>query len=56
MIYKGTRGISGAFFGSRPIQAVYKGLRLVWTGIRSCFGSGRWIDERPWIDSDSWKD
>lgn len=41
---------------SRPIQAVYHGLRLVWLAVRSCFGSGIWVDEKPWLDEEMWKD
>lgn len=41
---------------SRPLAAVYHGLRLVWIAVRSCFGSGVWIDEKPWIDDELWKD
>lgn len=56
MIYKGNRNIGGVFTKNKAVSAVYKGGRLVWTGIRSCFGSGVWIDEKPWIDEDRWKD
>lgn len=41
---------------SRPLAAVYHGLRIVWIAVRSCFGSGVWIDEKPWIDDEFWKD
>lgn len=37
------------------IAAVYRGARLVWQAVRSCFGSGHWIDSKPWIDSEAWK-
>lgn len=44
----------------RNFGAVYKGTQLVWrtvyNAIKSCFGSGTWLDEKPWIDSDNWKD
>ena len=56
MIYKGLREIVGVAKGNRVVNAVYHGLVLVWSGIRSCFGSGRWVDERPWLDGDNWKD
>lgn len=25
------------------------------TKIRSCFGSGFWINEKPWFNDESWK-
>lgn len=44
----------------RNFGAVYKGTQLVWrtvyNAVKSCFGSGTWLDEKPWIDSDNWKD
>lgn len=44
----------------RNFGAVYKGTQLVWRtiydAIKSCFSSGTWLDEKPWIDSDNWKD
>lgn len=37
-------------------QMVYHGALLVWQAIRSCFGTGAWIQDRPWLDTDAWKD
>lgn len=34
---------------------IYRGDRLVWTAVRSCFGRGEWITEKPWLSRDSWK-
>lgn len=48
--------IVAKIINSRPLAAVYHGLRLVWIAVRSCFGSGIWIDEKPWIDDELWKD
>lgn len=43
----------------RNIGAIYKGTQLVfltvYDAIRSCFGSGTWIQDRPWLSDDSWK-
>ena len=38
------------------VEEVYRGARLVWQAVRSCFGTGAWLEERPWLDSDAWKD
>jgi len=29
--------------------------RLIWEGIRSCFGSGWWINDKPWVNDEGWK-
>lgn len=43
----------------KKIGAIYKGTKLVWLtvydAIRSCFGSGTWYSDRPWLKDDNWK-
>lgn len=55
MIIKDYNSQSQEYFGGRVISAVYKGLQLVWTAIRSCFGKGYWINNKPWVNADAWK-
>lgn len=56
MIYRGDREIESAMFGSRPLGAIYRGVRLLWEAIRSCFGAGFWENGKPWVDTEGWKD
>lgn len=39
----------------KTFQAIYKGTHLIWQGIRSCFGSGAWVNEKPWLNDEAWK-
>lgn len=43
----------------KKIGAIYKGSQLIWitiyNTIKSCFGSGTWFGDKPWIGTDSWK-
>lgn len=39
----------------KVISKVYAGSKLVWELIHSCFGSGFWINDRSWINSDGWR-
>ncbi len=53
--YKG-KEIIGRWFGKRLLVASYRGLKLIWQSVRSCFGSGTWEDDKPWKDDEGWKD
>lgn len=55
MIYKGNKEIVLIYYGKHAVSAVYKGAKLVWQAIRSCFGSGAWYNDKPWINSEGWK-
>lgn len=43
----------------KNIGAIYKGSKLVWltiyNAIKSCFGSGTWLEDKLWITDDTWK-
>lgn len=42
----------------RVISKVYRGTQLLWTSLKeslSCFGSGKWVNEKSWFNEDSWK-
>lgn len=36
--------------------AAYRGTRLFWALSRSCYGTGVWLEAKPWLDNDTWKD
>lgn len=55
MIYKNGRELSARYVGARVVSAVYLGAKVVWEAISSCFGSGMWINDRPWSNTDGWR-
>lgn len=54
-IHSKGKNIGIVYYGSLVISAIYRGAMLVYTAIRSCFGSGMWSGEKPWIGTDNWK-
>lgn len=62
MIYKGGDKPLVGRYRLRPngkwwvVNEIYRGAQLVWMAVRSCFGRGYWIQDKPWIDNDTWKD
>ena len=55
MIRKDNKDVTFIAQGTRAVQAVYKGVVLVWQSVRACFGSGAWIDGKPWLNNENWK-
>lgn len=47
--------ISGIFTHNKIISAIYKGGVLVWEAVRSCFGSGMWLIDKPWLYKEGWR-
>lgn len=54
MIIKG-RQINAFFIQEKQITYFYIGDKLIWQAVKSCFGSGSWINEKPWVNEESWK-
>lgn len=54
-IHIGKKEISAVYVGRKVITAVYEGLHIVWQAVRSCFGRGWWINDKPWLNNDAWK-
>ena len=55
MAFKNKKGIVGISRLKVPVQAVYRFGVVVWQAVRSCFGSGIWVNEKPWINDEAWK-
>lgn len=55
MINLGNKEIGLIYYANKAISEVYIGSKLVWQAIKSCFASGYWINEKPWINTEGWK-
>lgn len=51
----GNKNIIDMNYGTVPILALYHNSILLWEQIKSCFGKGFWINDKPWINNDCWK-
>lgn len=54
-IFHKNKEITSVNYGSRAVNAIYDGARLIWEAVRSCFGKGFWINKHPWENKDAWK-
>lgn len=55
MIHLDKNSISGIYISGKSIKAIYRGSLLLWEAVRSCFGKGFWVSEKPWANDDAWK-
>lgn len=51
---KQPKEVTGIYRGQKIVSAVYKGTRLIWQYIKSCFGRGYWINDKEWSNRDAW--
>lgn len=40
---------------TRVISYIRLGADLVWQAVRSCFGVGSWSNDKPWDNTEGWK-
>ena len=60
MITRNKKEIVEIIRGVLPVMEVRRGKILVWrasheeSDVNSCFGSGHWINDLPWLNDDAW--
>ena len=59
MIIRNKKEVIEIIHGAVPLVEVRRGKILVWEqaaqdDVRSCFGSGYWINNLPWMNDDAW--
>lgn len=47
--------VESVYIGKRAVSTIYKGSVKVFEAIKSCFGKGYWVNEKPWLNNDVWK-
>lgn len=47
--------ISSQSRNGKYIAIMYLNGHIIYQSVRSCFGSGAWINEKPWINEEGWK-
>lgn len=55
MIFIGGKELESSFIGRIVVTQIYKGVKLVWEAIKSCFGAGYWKNDAPWSNTEGWK-
>lgn len=55
MITRNGLELSARYYGTKAVTYVYKGAKLVWQLVSSCFGAGYWRNDYPWKNTDCWR-
>ena len=53
-LYNKQKEITTIYKGKRHLAAIYQGSKLIWQYIRSCFGRGYLINDKPWSNDNGW--
>lgn len=52
---RNTIDLTARYYGKKTVSAIYKGAKLIWEAVNSCFVSGFWIREKSWNRDDAWR-
>lgn len=52
---RNTIDLTARYYGKKTVSAIYKGAKLIWEAVNSCFGSSFWIREKSWNRDDAWR-
>ena len=55
MIIKNGKELDSRYYNNKKVSAIYKGTKLVWSAVSSCFGAGVWINKYPWKNQDVYR-
>ena len=55
MIFRNRKEIVDIHVHGKTGTMLYKGRRLFWEAVKSCFGRGMWINDKPWSNNDGWR-
>lgn len=55
MIIKNGKEVIEIYRKKKSCIEAYRGKLLIYQIARSCFGSGYWINDRPWLNADVWR-
>lgn len=53
-MFFGRKEVNLGYYGRKTVIAAYKGLRLMWQLLKSCFGGGFWNNKSPWSNTGKW--
>jgi hypothetical protein len=54
-MWKGKDKYSILQIGKDVVFVMWLGAVKIYNSIRSCFGTGRWIQNKPWTSKDIWR-
>jgi len=55
MIIHRKKNVKAIYRLSKAVIMIYQYGKMVYQAIRSCFGTGVWKSDKPWVGDDKWK-
>ncbi|MCM1441349.1 MAG: hypothetical protein NC131_19415 [Roseburia sp.] len=59
MLWLNNKKVEQVWIGAKRVAVMWVATKRqvlkIYEGIRSCYGGGRWISEKPWLSDDRWR-
>ena len=55
MMWRNGKGMETQMKSGSMVETMWRNGKIIWQGIRSCFGGGLWLNNKPWLNDDAWK-
>ena len=56
MMWINGKEISQQYIEGGVVENMWLNGKLIWQGVKSCYGKGFWRPNKPWLDNEKWKD
>lgn len=54
-IHRKNKEVVDIIIKGKRVSQIFQGIKLIYSYLKSCFGKGFWVNDKPWNNSEAWK-